>query len=59
MTRIALESTFALGLSLSHDIIVKQHAGSIEVDTVPGEYTEFRIVLPRGAATIAKSGGRS
>ena len=47
-----------LGLSLSYDIIVKQHAGSIEVDTQPGEFTEFRIVLPRGAATIAKSGER-
>jgi two-component system, NtrC family, sensor kinase len=39
-----------LGLSLSYDIIVKQHAGSIEVDTEPGEFTEFRIVLPRAAA---------
>ena len=36
-----------LGLSLSYDIIVKQHAGSIEVDTRPGEFTEFRVVLPR------------
>ena len=48
-----------LGLSLSYDIIVKQHAGSIEVDTQPGEFTEFRIVLPRAAATLAKSGERS
>jgi two-component system NtrC family sensor kinase len=48
-----------LGLSISHDIIVKQHGGSIEVETQPGEFTEFRIVLPRWAATIAKSGGRS
>jgi signal transduction histidine kinase/putative methionine-R-sulfoxide reductase with GAF domain len=39
-----------LGLSLSHDIIVKQHAGSIEVDTRPGEFTEFRVILPRVAA---------
>jgi two-component system NtrC family sensor kinase len=39
-----------LGLSLSYDIIVKQHAGSIEVDTEPGEFTEFRIILPRAAA---------
>ena len=46
-----------LGLSISHDIIVKQHGGSIEVDTQLGEFTEFRIVLPRRAATIAKSGG--
>ena len=48
-----------LGLSLSYDIVVKQHSGSIAVDTQPGEFTEFRIVLPRGAATIAKSGGRT
>ena len=48
-----------LGLSISHDIIVKQHGGSIEVDTKPGEFTEFRIVLPRGAAPIAKSGERA
>jgi signal transduction histidine kinase len=57
-TKPAGEGT-GLGLSLSHDIIVKQHAGSIEVDTKPGEFTEFRIVLPRGAATIAKSGERT
>ena len=45
-TKPAGEGT-GLGLSLSHDIVVKQHAGSIEVDTRPGEFTEFRIVLPR------------
>lgn len=36
-----------LGLSMSHDIIVKQHGGSIDVDTEPGKFTEFKIVLPR------------
>ena len=46
-----------LGLSMSYDIVVKQHGGSIDVETEPGLFTEFRIVLPRGAATIAKSGG--
>jgi two-component system, NtrC family, sensor kinase len=44
-----------LGLSLSYDIIVKQHAGSIEVDTGPGEFTEFRVILPR-TATPSKAG---
>ena len=47
-TKPAGEGT-GLGLSSSHDIIVKQHGGSIEVDTRPGEFTEFRIVLPRAA----------
>jgi signal transduction histidine kinase len=54
-TKPAGEGT-GLGLSISHDIIVKQHGGSIEVDTRPGEFTEFRIVLPRMAATLAKPG---
>jgi len=36
-----------LGLSMSHDIIVKQHGGSIDVETEPGRFTEFKIVLPR------------
>ena len=57
-TKPAGEGT-GLGLSLSHDIIVKQHGGSIEVDTRPGEFTEFKIILPRGAATAAKSGERT
>jgi signal transduction histidine kinase len=56
-TKPAGEGT-GLGLSLSYDIIVKQHAGSLGVDTQLGEFTEFRIVLPRQAATIARSGER-
>jgi two-component system, NtrC family, sensor kinase len=36
-----------LGLSMSYDIIVKQHGGSIDVETEPGFFTEFKIVLPR------------
>src|SRR6476619_3183375 len=53
-TKPAGEGT-GLGLSISHDIIVKQHSGSIEVDTRPGEFTEFRIVLPRSASSANKS----
>jgi two-component system, NtrC family, sensor kinase len=53
-TKPAGEGT-GLGLSISHDIIVKQHGGSIEVDTQPGEFTEFRIVLPRAGASLVKS----
>jgi len=45
-TKPAGEGT-GLGLSMSHDIIVKQHGGTIDVDTEPGAFTEFRIVLPR------------
>jgi signal transduction histidine kinase len=48
-TKPAGEGT-GLGLSISHDIIVKQHSGAIEVDTEPGAFTEFRIILPRTAA---------
>ena len=46
-----------LGLAVitSHDIILKQHGGRIEVDTQPGQFTEFTIVLPR-AATLASTG---
>jgi len=39
-----------LGLSISYDIIVKQHSGSIEVDSQSGEFTEIRVILPRVAA---------
>jgi two-component system, NtrC family, sensor kinase len=50
-TKPAGEGT-GLGLSICHDIIVKQHGGSIEVDTRPGEFTEIRVTLPRAAALI-------
>lgn len=36
-----------LGLSLSHDIVVKQHGGKLDVITEAGFYTEFIVTLPR------------
>ena len=34
-----------LGLSMSYDIVVKGHGGSITVDTKEGEFTEFTVKL--------------
>ena len=45
-TKPAGEGT-GLGLSMSYDIIVKQHGGKIDVETEPGMFTEFIISLPR------------
>jgi len=54
-TKPAGEGT-GLGLSMSHDIVVKQHGGTIDVVSEPGAFTEFRIVLPRAGAALIKSG---
>jgi len=35
-----------LGLSLAFDIVVKGHGGEITVNSIPGEFTEFKVVLP-------------
>jgi two-component system NtrC family sensor kinase len=45
-TKPAGEGT-GLGLSLSFDIVVKQHGGTFEVETEPGAFTEFVMTLPR------------
>lgn len=37
-----------LGLSLSYDIVVKSHAGTISIDSKESEYTIFTIRLPLG-----------
>jgi len=57
-TKPAGEGT-GLGLSMSHDIVVKQHGGRIEVVTEPGNFTEFIITLPRRSAALANSGGKN
>jgi signal transduction histidine kinase len=55
-TKPAGEGT-GLGLSMSHDIVVKQHGGKIDVITESGVFTEFIITLPRTAAAQADTGG--
>jgi len=57
-TKPAGEGT-GLGLSICHDIIVKQHGGTIDVVTEPHVFTEFIITLPRTAAAQVKSGGKN
>ncbi|TNE60291.1 MAG: tetratricopeptide repeat protein [Bacteroidetes bacterium] len=36
-----------LGLSISYNIVVQEHNGKMEVESEPGAYTRFRIILPR------------
>jgi signal transduction histidine kinase len=55
-TKPAGEGT-GLGLSMSHDIVVKQHGGKIDVETMTGSFTEFIITLPRTAAAQVQPGG--
>ncbi len=53
-TKPAGEGT-GLGLSMTHDIIVKQHGGTIDVATEPGNFTEFIVVLPRANGLHGKT----
>ncbi len=55
-TKPAGEGT-GLGLSLSHDIIVKQHGGGFAVETEPDAFTEFIVTLPRAMAAAEAGGG--
>ena len=36
-----------LGMSISFDIIVREHQGQIEIDSKEGEYAEFIITIPK------------
>ncbi|HYI84247.1 MAG TPA: ATP-binding protein [Acetobacteraceae bacterium] len=51
-TKPAGEGT-GLGLSLSHDIVVKQHGGTIDVVTEADRLTEFVVTLPRVGTVVA------
>jgi len=41
-----------LGLSLSYDIITKEHGGTIRVETREGEYAEFIVLIPLDRAEL-------
>jgi signal transduction histidine kinase len=56
-TKPAGEGT-GLGLSMTHDIIVKQHGGTIDIATEPGKFTEFIVVLPRANGAQGKNRGQ-
>ncbi len=51
-TKPAGEGT-GLGLSLSYDIVVKQHGGGFAVESEEGAFTEFIVTLPRISAGAA------
>ena len=36
-----------LGLSICHDVVVKQHGGTIDLETEPGKFCEFVVWLAR------------
>ncbi len=36
-----------LGLSISYDIVVREHQGSMSIQSKEGEFTEFTILLPK------------
>jgi PAS domain S-box-containing protein len=41
-----------LGLSISYDIVTQQHGGMIEVESEPGQFTEFTVRLPRSRRPV-------
>ncbi|WP_437735086.1 ATP-binding protein [Sorangium sp. So ce1335] len=43
-----------LGLSLSREIVVQGHQGTMRVESVEGEYAEFVITLPKPVCTPAR-----
>ncbi len=53
-TKPAGEGT-GLGLSLSYDIVVKQHGGDLSVESEPGAFTAFRVTLPKSLPTTPGS----
>ena len=48
-----------LGLSISYDIVTTQHGGTIRVDSVVGDFTEFTVRLPRRRHACGRAAGNS
>jgi signal transduction histidine kinase len=48
-TKLTGEGNTGLGLSIAYEIVTQEHRGTIEVDSEPGEFTEFVIRLPDSA----------
>ena len=55
-TKPAGEGT-GLGLSLSYDIVVKQHGGQLTVNCLTDSFTEFVLTLPRTAGSAVRTTG--
>ncbi|NNJ76795.1 MAG: HAMP domain-containing protein [Anderseniella sp.] len=48
-----------LGLSLSYDIVNKQHGGELTVNSRPGEFTAFQVALARTLADVDDGEGKT
>jgi signal transduction histidine kinase len=46
-----------LGLSISYEIVIRQHGGTITVDSEVGDFTEFTVRLPRSRHAVARKIG--
>lgn len=47
-----------LGLAISHQIITEKHRGKLNLNSHPGQGTEFEILLPLGVAGVVSKSGK-
>ena len=43
------------GLAICYNVVVNKHQGTIDVQSIPGAGTTFRVVLPRVAKTVSRA----
>ncbi len=41
-----------LGLSICYEIVVDEHSGTIQVETKPGDHSNFTVVLPKSVQGV-------